>query len=98
MMVMKHEDIWRAIDALAAENGLSASGLAKKSGLDPTTFNRSKRRTQEGHERWPGTESVAKILNATGASLESFTALARGTRALPRAAVRHSGTGGTHTP
>ena len=31
---MKHEDIWRAVDALAAENGLSASGLAKKAGLD----------------------------------------------------------------
>ena len=68
---MKHEDIWRAIDALAAENGLSASGLAKKAGLDPTTFNKSKRRTPDGHERWPGTESVSKILNATGASLES---------------------------
>src|SRR5476651_2521373 len=88
MVVMKHEDIWRAIDALAAENGLSASGLAKKSGLDPTTFNRSKRRTQDGHERWPGTESVAKILNATGASLEAFTALVTGTRALSPGAVQ----------
>src|SRR5258708_2028947 len=88
MMVMKHEDIWRAIDALAAENGLSASGLAKKSGLDPTTFNRSKRRTADGHERWPGTESVSKILNATGASLESFTALVTGTRALSPGAVQ----------
>src|ERR1700733_8235036 len=81
-MMMKHEDIWRAIDALAAENGLSASGLAKKAGLDPTTFNKSKRRTGDGHERWPGTESVSKILNATGASLEAFTALITGTRAL----------------
>jgi phage repressor protein C with HTH and peptisase S24 domain len=88
MMVMKHEDIWRAIDALAVENGLSASGLAKKSGLDPTTFNRSKRRTHDGHERWPGTESVAKILNATGASLEAFTALVTGTRALSPGAVQ----------
>ena len=77
---MKHEDIWRAIDALAAESGMSASGLAKKAGLDPTTFNKSKRRTVDGHERWPGTESVSKILNATGASLESFTALVSGTR------------------
>ena len=44
-MVMKHEDVWRAIDALAQEHGLSASGLAKRAGLDPTTFNKSKRRT-----------------------------------------------------
>jgi phage repressor protein C with HTH and peptisase S24 domain len=87
-MTMKHDDIWRAIDALAAEHGLSASGLAKKAGLDPTTFNRSKRRTQDGHERWPGTESVSKILNATGASLEAFTALITGTRALSPGAVQ----------
>ena len=85
---MKHEDIWRAIDALAAEHGLSASGLARKAGLDPTTFNKSKRRTADGHERWPGTESVSKILAATGASLESFTALVTGTRALTPSAVR----------
>src|ERR1700681_4863086 len=85
---MKHEDIWRAIDALAVENGLSASGLAKKSGLDPTTFNKSKRRTTDGHERWAGTKSVSKILNATGASLEAFTALITGTRALSPSAVQ----------
>ena len=85
---MKHEDIWRAVDALAAENGLSASGLAKKAGLDPTTFNKSKRRTADGHERWPGTESVAKILNATGASLESFTSLVTGSRAMTPGAAR----------
>ena len=79
--MMKHEDIWRAIDTLAAENGLSASGLAKRSGLDPTTFNVSKRRMPDGRNRWPSTESVAKVLNATGASLEAFTALViRGAR------------------
>ena len=61
---------------------VSASGLAKRAGLDPTTFNRSKRRMPDGHERWPGTESVSKILNATGASMEAFTALVTGTRAL----------------
>ena len=85
---MKHDDIWRAIDALAQEHGLSASGLAKKAGLDPTTFNKSKRRTVDGHERWPGTESVSKVLAATGASLESFTALVSGTRALTPGAVQ----------
>lgn len=79
---MKHEDVWRAIDTLAAESGLSASGLAKRSGLDATTFNPSKRRMPDGRSRWPSTESLAKVLDATGASLESFTALVSGARAL----------------
>jgi phage repressor protein C with HTH and peptisase S24 domain len=79
---MKHEDVWRAIDTLAAENGLSASGLAKRSGLDATTFNPSKRRMPDGRARWPSTESVAKVLDATGATLESFTSLVSGARAL----------------
>ena len=83
---MKHEDVWRAIDTLAAENGLSASGLAKRSGLDATTFNPSKRRMPDGRNRWPSTESVAKVLNATGASLEAFTALVSGARALASSA------------
>jgi phage repressor protein C with HTH and peptisase S24 domain len=79
---MKHEDIWRALDTLAAENGLSASGLARRSGLDPTTFNPSKRRMPDGRARWPSTESIAKVLDATGASLEAFTSLVSGARAL----------------
>lgn len=79
---MKHEDIWRALDTLAAESGLSASGLAKRAGLDPTTFNPSKRRMADGRARWPSTESVAKVLDATGASMEAFTSLVTGARAL----------------
>ncbi len=85
---MKHEDIWRALDTLAAENGLSASGLAKRAGLDPTTFNPSKRKMPDGRARWPSTESIAKVLEATGASLEGFTALVAGARALSSGAVR----------
>lgn len=79
---MKHEDIWRALDTLAAENGLSISGLARAAGLDPTTFNPSKRCMSDGRMRWPSTESIAKVLHATGASLEAFTALVTGARAL----------------
>ncbi len=79
---MKHEDIWRALDTLAAENGMSVSGLARASGLDPTTFNPSKRCMPDGRARWPSTESLAKVLAATGASLEAFTALVSGARAL----------------
>ena len=80
---MKHEDIWRALDTLAAEHGLSPSGLAKRAGLDPTTFNPSKRRMPDGRQRWPSTESLSKVLAATGAELETFTALVNGARALP---------------
>src|SRR3954451_12156552 len=80
---MKHEDVWRAIDTLAAENGLSASGLAKRSGLDATTFNPSKRTMPDGRARGPSTESVAKVLDATAASLDSFKSLVSGARALP---------------
>ena len=80
---MRHDDIWRAMDSLAAENGLSASGLARKAGLDPTAFNPSKRIGPDGRARWPSTESVAKVLNATGASIDAFAALVSGQVALP---------------
>jgi phage repressor protein C with HTH and peptisase S24 domain len=82
---MRHDDIWRAIDTLAAETGLSPSGLARKAGLDPTSFNVSKRRTADGRSRWPSTESIAKVLAASGAGLEDFTSLVLGARALPEA-------------
>lgn len=85
---MKHDDLWRALDTLAAEYGLSPSGLAKRAGLDPTTFNPSKRQTPDGRSRWPSTESLAKVLDATGASLEAFTALVSGARALPTGSGR----------
>jgi phage repressor protein C with HTH and peptisase S24 domain len=73
--MLTHAQIWAAIDRLAARSGLSASGLAKRAGLDPTTFNKSKRVTREGRERWPSTESVAKSLAATGVSLDEFVGL-----------------------
>ena len=80
---MRHDDVWRAIDTLAAENGLSPSGLARKAGLDPTSFNLSKRQTGDGKVRWPSTESLSKVLMATGARLEDFTALVMGKRTVP---------------
>ncbi len=76
--MMRHTDIWRAIDELAARYKLSPSGLAKKAGLDPTTFNKSKRQSPDGRLRWPSTESVSKILRATGASLDEFFGILAG--------------------
>jgi phage repressor protein C with HTH and peptisase S24 domain len=73
--MLTHAQIWSAIDRLAARAGLSPSGLAKRAGLDPTTFNKSKRITQDGRARWPSTESVSKSLTAAGATLDQFVAL-----------------------
>ena len=72
---LTHEQIWTALDRLADRAGLSPSGLAKRSGLDPTTFNKSKRITPDGRERWPSTESVSKALAATNSSIDSFVQL-----------------------
>lgn len=96
--MLTHDQIWKAIDALAARHGLSASALARKAGLDATTFNRSKRATPDGRMRWPSTESIAKILEATGSSVESFLALLEGVRPaskpLPLIGLAQAGNGG----
>src|SRR6202166_2922096 len=72
---LTHEQIWTALDRLAERAGLSPSALARRAGLDPTTFNKSKRITAEGRERWPSTESVAKALAATNLSIDTFVQL-----------------------
>ncbi|MBD8877833.1 S24 family peptidase [Roseibium polysiphoniae] len=72
--MLSHAQVWAAIDGLARRNGLSPSGLAKRAGLDPTTFNPSKRFAGDGRARWPSTESLAKILEATGEPLKLFVA------------------------
>ena len=72
---LTHGQVWSALDRLAERAGLSPSGLAKRAGLDPTTFNRSKRVTGGGRERWPSTESVSKALAATNASIDTFVQL-----------------------
>lgn len=80
--MFSHDRIWTAIDALAARQSLSPSGLARRAGLDPTTFNKSKRQAADGRPRWPSTESLAKVLAATGTTLDSFTQLMGGGVAL----------------
>ena len=77
---MRHADIWRGIDRLAAHNGLSASGLARLAGLDATAFNPSKRTAKDGRPRWPSTESVASALSAVGAGFDDLAAMIEGKR------------------
>jgi len=76
--MLSHERVWAAIDALAARYSLSASGLARRAGLDSTAFNRSKRMSADGRPRWPSTESLAKIIEATGSTLDELFALIEG--------------------
>jgi phage repressor protein C with HTH and peptisase S24 domain len=98
--MLTHAQVWSAIDELAKRNDLSASGLAKASGLDPTTFNKSKRITAAGRARWPSTESISKALAATGTSLEAFVGLIQGssmptaTRGVPLLGFAEAGAGG----
>ena len=73
--MLTHNQVWGAIDALASAHGLSPSGLARRAGLDATTFNKSKRAASNGRPRWPSTESLAKILEATGTRLDQFLGL-----------------------
>ncbi|MBX5144926.1 S24 family peptidase [Rhizobium lentis] len=75
--MLSHEQIWEAIDRLAERHELTPSGLARRAGLDPTSFNKSKRLSADGRLRWPSTESIAKVLDATGASMEEFLAFLR---------------------
>ncbi len=98
--MLTHPQVWGAIDRLAARHGFSASGLAKAAGLDPTSFNRSKRITPEGRPRWPSTESIAKVLQATGATIDEFISLLsqkkgrRPLRPLPMIDLAKAGSGG----
>jgi len=79
--VLSHARIWAAIDQLAERSDLSPSALARRAGLDPTTFNRSKRVARDGRKRWPSTESLAKILEATNTELGVFLGILNGDRA-----------------
>ena len=76
--MLTHEQIWQAIDRLASTFGYSPSGLAKQAGLDATSFNKSKRIGPDGKPRWPSTESISRVLTATGATMSDFIAMVDG--------------------
>ncbi len=97
--MLTHAQVWSAIDRLATRAGQSASGLAKRAGLDPTTFNKSKRFTAEGRARWPSTESIAKALAATSTPIDVFVELitagdGQATQAVPLLGFAEAGRGG----
>lgn len=97
--MLTHDQIWTALDRLAARSGLSPSGLARRAGLDATTFNKSKRVTSDGRERWPSTESIAKALAATGTAVDAFVQLIqqptpRRVQTVPLLGFAEAGTGG----
>jgi phage repressor protein C with HTH and peptisase S24 domain len=95
---LTHCQVWGALDRLAERAGMSASGLARRAGLDPTTFNKSKRITADGRERWPSTESVAKALAAANASVDNFVQLlgdaARTAQSVPLLGLAQAGSSG----
>jgi hypothetical protein len=65
--------VWAAVEQIAARQEMSPLRLAIVSGLDSTTFNKSKRRS--GEYRWPSMESVAKVLMTAHMTFTGFGAL-----------------------
>ncbi|MDB5613419.1 MAG: helix-turn-helix transcriptional regulator [Devosia sp.] len=101
--MLSHRAVWEGIDALARRHGLSVSALAKLAGLDATAFNVSKRVSKDGRERWPSTESIAKVLEATSESFDVFIAGTgaylqfndnQPSRSVPLLGLAQAGTGG----
>lgn len=103
--MFSHSQVWAAIDALAQEKDMSVSRLARNAGLDSTTFNKSKRSSADGRPRWPSTESLHKIMQATGTDIDQFTALMQNDRrsftdgfAQLQAGFREQGQSGFNVP
>lgn len=72
---MTHYALWKAIESLAHTQGLTCSGLARLSGLDATTFNKSKQFSPDGTPRWPSCSTISKITIATNTSIIDFAKL-----------------------
>ncbi len=71
-MQLSYHEIWEGLENLASAKGLSLSAMAHKAGLDPTSFNKSKRIGADGRKRWPSTESMNKVLKATNTTVFEF--------------------------
>ena len=80
MAEWNHESVWGAIDALAdaasAESiGARQEGRPRRHRLQSVQAPRPR---PDKRPRWPSTELIAKMLAATGETLENFVGLARG--------------------
>ena len=71
-MQLSYHEIWEGLENLAKAKGLSLSAMAHKAGLDPTSFNKSKRIGADGRKRWPSTESMNKVLKAMNITVFEF--------------------------
>lgn len=73
--MFEHRDIWLGLDRLAERFDTTPSAMARQAGLDPTTFNKSKRHSHGGKPRWPSTESLSKVLAVMNVDFEGFAQL-----------------------
>ena len=87
-MGVQAQDLWAALDQVAAKHQLTASGLARLAGLDGTTFNKSKRQKRDSSWRWPSTHSIACVLDALNMTFLEFTGLVNTTGAVATKPVR----------
>jgi phage repressor protein C with HTH and peptisase S24 domain len=69
---MKQEDVWRGIDLLADEVGVTPARLARMAGLDQAVFSAGRRRRADGSLRWPSMDSIAKVLKVAEISMGDF--------------------------
>jgi hypothetical protein len=67
-----HEQIWVAFEVIAERSGMSLSALSKRAGLDPTSFNPSKRYGPGGRQRWPSTETLSRVLQVVNMDMRAF--------------------------
>lgn len=74
-MTAYFEALWDSIDFVARLRKCSCSRLAVNGGLDPTAFNKSKRRTQYGQPHWLSFGTLMGALNGTKMSLVEFAVI-----------------------
>jgi len=70
-------NVWMAIDKIAKMHNISVSRLAINSGLNPTSFNKSKRIYKTGKVRVPSTNTLLKVLEFSKLTFNDFWILAK---------------------